>query len=223
MARGVRAFDQSWRTEIRRMERTRRKYPRKRVYLPVDCTSAGGTQATRAWTLGGGGMFLAITEKIPAGSELTVRFRPAPHLPAIDVKARVCYQVPNQGVGVEFTDIHPEHRDMILLLVGQRLSEKRRFRRVPLAVQVEHEGGSFLGTSKDVSAGGMFIETGSPVSAYTDLRVRFNLDDGGPVVRAAVEVRYAVENHGIGVRFTEISAADRDRIDAYVRRGEPGP
>src|SRR5713101_3586087 len=105
---------------IHRMPRTRRKYPRKHVYIPVECTSAGGTRRTHAWTLGGGGLFLGFSERIAEGTELAVRF-----------------QIPDQGIGIEFSEIEPEHREMILLQIGQRMAEKRRFPRVPLAVQVE--------------------------------------------------------------------------------------
>jgi c-di-GMP-binding flagellar brake protein YcgR len=210
----------SW--EAHRMERTRRKYPRRKIYLPVECASAGNKQSTHAWTLGGGGMFLAILDKMPVGTELAVRFRPAPHLPVVEAKAQVRYQVPEEGVAIEFTDINPEYRDMILLLIGQRMAEKRRFLRAPLVVQVEQEEGIAIGMSREISAGGMFIETETAVSAYSDLRLRFHLEDDDPIIKVAVEVRYAVGNHGIGVRFTEISPADRNRIDAYVNRDQPG-
>jgi len=202
------------------MPRTRRKYPRKHVFIPVECTSAGSTRRTHAWTLGGGGLFLGFSEKIAEGTELTVRFRPAPHLALIEAKAKVRYQIPDEGVGIEFTEIQPEHRDMILLQIGQRMAEKRRFPRLPLAVQVEHEAGSLIGISKDISMGGMFIETNRPPLEYPNIRLRFNLDDGGPVVKATVEVRYAVASLGIGVEFTELSPADRQRIEAYVSKQE---
>lgn len=204
------------------MERTRRKYPRRRVYLPVECTSKGFTHRTHAWTLGGGGLFLGTSEKIPVSSELTVRFRPAHHLPIVEAKAKVRYHVADQGIGIEFTDIKPEHQEMIMLEVGQRMAEKRRFPRAPLAVQIEHEGGTVIGMSRDISVGGMFIETHRSTSVYSDLKLRFNLDDGGPIVKASVEVRYAIGKFGLGVQFVEISPADRNRIEAYVNKGESG-
>jgi PilZ domain len=203
------------------MERTRRKYPRKRVYLPVEYTSEGSTGRTHAWTLGGGGLFLGASGKIAVGTELTVRFRPAQHLPIVEAKATVRYLLPNQGIGIEFTGIKPEDRDMILLQIGHRMAEKRRFPRVPLAVQVEHNGGSVIGMSRDISAGGMFIETRQTASGISSFRLRFNLDDGGPIVKVTVAVRYVVGEFGVGVEFIDLSPADRDRIETYVSKGEP--
>ena len=204
------------------MERTRRNYPRKRVFLPVEYSSESGTRETHALTLGGGGLFLGISETIATGTELSVRFRPAQHLPLVEAKAKVCYQVPGQGIGIEFTDIEPGDREMILLQISQRMAEKRIFPRAPLAVQVEHEAGSLIGVSKDISIGGLFIESNKPISTESRLRVRFHLDDGGPIVKATVEIRYVVAQFGVGVHFVEISPEDLSRIEAYVAKGDSG-
>jgi c-di-GMP-binding flagellar brake protein YcgR len=197
-----------------------RKYPRVEVNLPVDYTKEGDTTHARLLTLGGGGLFLGVAEPLALGTELSVRFRPARHLPVVQAKARVRYQLPGQGIGIEFTDISPEHREMVLRLILRRISEQRRFPRIPFATQIEHEGGVFIGFSRDISAGGMFIETKEPISAGSKLKLRFHLDDVGPVVIATGEVRYTVLKLGIGVLFVDLEPDDRRRIDVFVREGE---
>ena len=197
-----------------------RKYPRVEVNLPVDYTQEGDTNRARLLTLGGGGLFLGVEEPLALGTELIVRFRPAKHLPVVQATAQVRYQVPGEGIGIEFTDISPEHREMVLRLIHRLIAEKRRFPRKPFATQVEHEGGVFIGFSRDISTGGMFIETKEPISVGSKLKLRFHLDDVGPVLIETAEVRYTVQKLGIGVMFVDLSPDDQHRIDVFVNEGE---
>ena len=165
-------------------------------------------------------MFLGISQEVPPDTVITVRFRPAKHLPVVEAKARVCYHRPGEGIGIEFTEIAPEHRQFILRLIHHRMREDRRFPRVPYATQVQHGEGTFIGFSKDISAGGMFVETNQAVEPGTKLNLRFHLDDVGPIVRVEAEVLYEVAQIGIGLRFTDISPEDNARIEAFVSRKE---
>ena len=81
---------------------------------------------------------------------------------------------------------------------------------------------TFLGFSRTVSAGGMFIETKEPISEGSKLKLAFNLDDGGPIIRVTAEVRYVVTKLGIGAQFVDLSPSDRSRIDVYTTKGEAG-
>lgn len=198
-----------------------RKFPRLGVDFPIEYTLNNSTHRGRALTLGGGGFFLGTSQAISPGTELTVRMRPAKHLSVVQARGKVRYQLPNRGVGVEFTQINPEDRQMILRLIRHRMAENRGFPRVPLAVQVGHEEGTFIGTSRDISVGGMFIETSKPVAADSNLKLRFNLDDGGPTVITAAEVRYAVDKLGIGVQFVDLLPSDQGRIGMYVAKEQP--
>ncbi len=195
-----------------------RHYPRIMTNFPVQCTTDDGTHRARALILGGGGLFLGISRQIPLDAKLSLRFRPAKHLPMIVAQAKVRYQLPEQGIGIEFTEIKPEDRHAILRLIYHRMIDKRQYPRAPLATQVKHESGTSLGLSREVSADGMFIETDKPVPVNSKLDLLFHLDDEGPVVRAQAEVLHVIAKLGMGVRFTEISPADRSRIEAYVAR-----
>ncbi len=199
-----------------------RTYPRVDVDLPVEYELQGATHLTRAINLGGGGLVLAITEPVAPDTKLSIGFQPAKHLPLVKATVRVCYQTADRGVAAEFTEIQPEDRQMILRLVLHRMVQKRQYPRKPLVTQVGYNSGTFLGFSRSVSAGGMFIETKEPIFGGSKLTLAFNLEDGGPIVRVIAEVLYVVTKLGIGVRFIDLSASDRSRIDAYASEGEPG-
>jgi c-di-GMP-binding flagellar brake protein YcgR len=191
------------------------------VNLAVQVTAESQDGRGLALMLGGGGMFIGTSQTFAPGTPLTVRFRPARHLPVMEAKARVCYLVNGQGIGIEFTDIEPEHRKYILRLIHHRKSEQRRFPRVPLATQVVHDQGSLIGFSRDISNGGMFIETNQMLDPGTQLNLRFHLDPQAPIVKAEAAVLYGVPRIGIGLQFTEVQPEDYERIRAFVSSRSP--
>lgn len=200
-----------------------RKYPRISAAFPVKYDAGKETLRTRATTLGGGGLFLGIVKPLDPATEINIRFRPEKHLPIIRAKAKVCYQVPNQGTAIEFIEISPENRKAILRLIHRKTADKRIFPRAPLATQIQCEECMSLAFSRDVSMGGMFIETKEPNPVGSRISLRFNLDDGGPIVIVVAEVLYEVEKLGMGVQFSEIGAADRKRIVVYVSNSQIAP
>ena len=193
-----------------------RKYPRIPVDLSVEVDVKSSTDHARGLMLGGGGMFLGISQIIPKGTELVVRFRPAKHLAMVEAKARVCYSVDGRGIGIEFTAIDPEQRQNILRLIHHRTGERRRYPRVPLATQVLHGEDSFIGFSRDISTGGMFVETNQPLDAGATLNLRFHLESEDSIVKAEGQVLYVVPRVGVGLSFTEVMPEDYGRIQAYV-------
>jgi c-di-GMP-binding flagellar brake protein YcgR len=198
-----------------------RKYPRMSVDLPVQYAAGSQENRGHALMLGGGGMFIGTSQSFAPGAVLTVRFRPAKHLPVMEAKARVCYLVAGQGIGIEFTEIEAENRKFILRLIHHRKSEQRRFPRVPLATQVLHDQGSLIGFSRDISNGGMFIETNQMLDPGTRLNLRFHLDPQDPIVKAEADILYEIPKIGIGLQFTEVLPEDYDRIRAYVAARNP--
>ncbi len=198
-----------------------RKYPRIPVDLPVQCFLESAEDRAQALMLGGGGMFVGTSQSFSPGTHLRVRFRPAKHLPVMEIKARVCYLVPGKGIGIEFTDISPENRNYILRLIHHRKSENRKYPRVPLATQVTHDLGSLIGFSRDISNGGMFIETNQRLDPGIRLNLRFHLDTQDPIVKAEADILYEIPKVGIGLQFTEVSPEDFDRIRAFVAARNP--
>jgi len=197
-----------------------RRYPRVSVDLPAVYTIDSLTKHTRILSLGGGGLFLANPEPIAVGSRLSIDFRPAKHLPHLQVKAEVRHQIPGKGMGVEFIEIDPDYRQRLMKYILHRIGDTRQIPRAPLAAQVEHEGGMQIGFSRNIGVGGMFIDTKEPVAAGAHLKIRFNLDDGGPIIIVGAEVRYAVAKIGMGVRFLDLQAVDQIRIEVYLNKAD---
>jgi c-di-GMP-binding flagellar brake protein YcgR len=205
------------------VRRPTRKYPRLDVELRAEYEAGSADEArpAKVLTLGGGGLFLGIGESIAPGTEISVRFRPGPRLPVVRTKVRVLYQVPNRGIGLEFLDITTQHQQAILRLIHQKMEENRKFPRAPLAVQVQHPGGMAIGFSRDISIGGMFIETSEKFDPNSSVGLRFHVDDSGQIVIATAEIRYIIQKLGMGVEFSEMSPEDRERIESYINAGKP--
>jgi PilZ domain len=192
-----------------------RKFPRVPVRFTVECRLGERNFRARAAILGGGGIFLEMPEAPEPGVEVSLCFRPAKHLPFIKAKAKVCYHVPGQGVAFEFSEITPEDRHLILRLVEHKKGDRRNFPRVRLATQVECEAAMILTFSRDVSVGGMFVETNTPLPTGSILTLRFNLNNQASVVAKGV-VTYQVRKFGMGVHFLDLSPEDRKIIEEYV-------
>jgi type IV pilus assembly protein PilZ len=173
--------------------------------------------------LGGGGLFLTRTDGLEPGQEVSLRFRPARHLPVISAKGRVRYILPDKGAGIEFTEISPEDRHTLLRLIHLRTADRRHHPRAPLATQIECDRCMTLAFSRDVSLGGMFIETSEPLPVDALLTVRFNLSPLDKVVSTSARVAYHLVKMGMGVVFTNLSAEDREAIREYIEHAEPQP
>jgi hypothetical protein len=169
-----------------------------------------------AKTLSGGGLFLSSVEGLEAGKEISLRFRPAKHLPVISAKARILYVLPEKGTGAEFTEIGAEDRKTVLRLIHHKTRDRRLNPRAPLATQVQCDECMSLAFSRDISLGGMFIETDALLPVGSALTVRFNLDQREKVVTASAKVTYCIEKMGMGVVFTEIGQDDSDAIRQYL-------
>lgn len=198
-----------------------RRYPRLSVHVQVDCTSGQRCFRSFVQTLSAGGLFLTEVEDLQTAQEITVRFRPAKHLPIIQAKANVCYVVVGQGAAIEFTEISAEDRKRIIRLVHHKSGDRRLQPRAPLATQIEFQERMSLALSRDVSMGGMFIETTELLPVGSTFTVRFNLDYKDKVVTASAQVAYHVEKLGMGVTFTEIAPQDREWIREYVEAAAP--
>lgn len=194
-----------------------RKYPRVPVRFNVECRVGSRRLRARAAILGGGGIFIELADAPPVDTEVLLQFRPAKHLPLIKAKAVIRYHLAGQGVALEFTELTPEDRQLILRLVERKKDERRQFPRVRLATQVECRDTVLLTFSRDVSRGGMFVESPSPLPTGSILNLRFNLDDQSSIVAKAV-VTYQVKKFGMGVQFLDLTPENRKSVDAYVAR-----
>jgi type IV pilus assembly protein PilZ len=106
-------------------------------------------------------------------------------------------------------------------------SERRRSPRIPVtwAVDCETEETFLYASIANISEIGIFVRTRDPLEVGTRLTLRFAPSDSEQpfvltgVVQWVNPVRALSENlnPGMGVRFIELSADDRERIVAAIR------
>jgi hypothetical protein len=100
-------------------------------------------------------------------------------------------------------------------------SERRASNRYPVAIEIEWQGahGRQPGTVSDVSLDGCFvlssgdIEDGDPVKVFVPLADGMKVQFDGKVANHVYEI-------GFGVRFGQLSAAQRDLLTQMVKRSE---
>lgn len=105
---------------------------------------------------------------------------------------------------------------------------ERRHPRVRVALPVEMRSGLMLalGTSSDLSEGGMLLASPIRVQPEPDLWLRFNLPNGHSV-RTLSKIRHSQADGRIGVSFDRLTPTDQfalaealERLLGYTRRGE---
>ena len=95
--------------------------------------------------------------------------------------------------------------------------ERRQYPRYRCQLSTEihvHNGPSFWGNIADLSQGGCYVEMPIPLEAETKLKMAVWF--GQDRVWAEGEVAHRTPGFGVGVRFTQITDADRNRIRAYL-------
>lgn len=103
------------------------------------------------------------------------------------------------------------------------LSERRRFRRVPLPIQIQAEsgGGAYAVQAENISAGGMLLRATRTMNENQKVVLRFKLPGTEKEVRVEGTVLHVSPNAFMGVRFDKLSAADEKAIQEFVESKEP--
>ncbi|MCI0403087.1 MAG: PilZ domain-containing protein, partial [Acidobacteria bacterium] len=104
-------------------------------------------------------------------------------------------------------------------------ADKRRAKRVPILTQVEAQGDrrSVLGQGKNISVTGMLVETPETFPIATSVVVRFFLPPDRFRVEAAGRVVWEDEGRSIGIVFTGLMDAHREKISAYTESTSEEP
>jgi uncharacterized protein (TIGR02266 family) len=93
---------------------------------------------------------------------------------------------------------------------------------VEMPVQMKTAADSFVGTSKNIGVGGLYVETQRSFQVGDRVAVEFSLPELDRVVAVDAEVRWtrAAESGsgGIGVRFIRLPIVSAIAIEEYVRR-----
>ncbi|MBW2540994.1 MAG: PilZ domain-containing protein [Deltaproteobacteria bacterium] len=99
--------------------------------------------------------------------------------------------------------------------VKEQHAQKRKSVRVPLDLNVDFESRGEVRKClmKNLSAGGLFVATESPLPIGTPFNVRIRIERTGEeielpgeVVSVGVSANLAREQHGMGIRFVNLSA-----------------
>jgi len=87
--------------------------------------------------------------------------------------------------------------------------ERRQFDRSRLIVDVYFDGSDLTGvaSTKDLSLGGLYLNTTAEIPKGATLTLRIPLGDEHIVVRG--DVVYSLPGHGVGVRFHRLSEEKR--------------
>jgi uncharacterized protein (TIGR02266 family) len=117
----------------------------------------------------------------------------------------------------ELAEVHAPTEETPLLI------ELRRFIRTPVdaPAALSHKGASqpIAGRARDISVGGMFIETASVVPFGTDVMIRVRLPGNKDELTLPGVVRW-VRNDGMGIQFGLLGAKETHAITEIVPRGE---
>lgn len=109
--------------------------------------------------------------------------------------------------------------------------EKRAMRRLPIRVLVEYEALSeFLEDyTANLSIGGMFIATETPLELGTRFRLRFAVPGRGKPIETVGEVRWCVPpeqagamNAGMGVQFDPLKPAELRALKRLMNAYDDG-
>jgi uncharacterized protein (TIGR02266 family) len=108
------------------------------------------------------------------------------------------------------------------------MHDRRKHVRISVSVDLDFKSGHnfFAGRSRDLSIGGLFIETDVALPPGAEIVVAMRLLDKGFAIRS--EVAWVRRNEhgdteGIGVRFLDLHAATRKTIETFMALRHPMP
>jgi hypothetical protein len=105
---------------------------------------------------------------------------------------------------------------------GESAAERRKAPRVPVLTQVETQGelATALGRSRDISVGGLQIETPETFTEGAVVIVRFFLPGQPRPIETAGRVVRVASGKSMGICFMGLRRVDEERIVAYIQQME---
>lgn len=99
------------------------------------------------------------------------------------------------------------------------MSDKRKTPRAPILTQVEAQGdvATALGHARDISLGGMLIESPETITEGATVIVRFFIPPDRKPIQAAGRVVRAEAGKSMGISFMGLRQSDEERIADYIR------
>lgn len=105
---------------------------------------------------------------------------------------------------------------------GERRSgDRRRAARAPLDLWVEEERGNelYFRRTGNVSVGGVYFEQTIPHAVGTKVKLRFSLPGDPEVIEAHGEIvntPNVKDGLGMGLKFLDLSARDKQRLERFI-------
>jgi uncharacterized protein (TIGR02266 family) len=108
-----------------------------------------------------------------------------------------------------------ENQQLLDLLQNWRHGERRKASRKPFSLSVEYATAHEILTDfpRDISSGGMFIETSASLSVGQQITLTFTPPNQKKPIKIAAEVAWTGPG-GVGVRFTSSSKALKKMIES---------
>lgn len=99
-------------------------------------------------------------------------------------------------------------------------AERRQYYRPRLILEVFFDGADLTGvaSTKDISAGGLYMNTQTELPEGGLLTIRLPFAEGDVIVNA--EVVYSNPGRGVGVRFHGLTAKDRALMERALARDD---
>lgn len=197
------------------------KAPPELAGLKVEFTCNGRTTQETGRLMGAAALVVETSRVEAPDSPVELQFRPRPSSPLIGVKGFVSAQL-SDGLRIHFTEISDEHRRHLIDLLFRPGAERRTTRRASLATQIRSVvgGQQIVGYTRDISAGGVFVETENVPARGTEVALRFRLAPDSPILEFRATVVYAVGGEGMGLRFWNLPPDIQQAIDDYIASQE---
>lgn len=98
------------------------------------------------------------------------------------------------------------------------MRDRRRWPRVALIAEIEYAADCppMLRQITDVSRGGAFVDTATPLKEGLPVRVRFALPGQEEPMAIEAAVAWAQPGVGMGLRFTTLAPGDQQAVDRFV-------
>lgn len=96
--------------------------------------------------------------------------------------------------------------------------ERRRAVRVTRSIEFRYAANCppIRARLDDLSDAGAFVDTSHPLPLGTSVEFDFQLPNDPNPIRGRARVAWAQQMVGVGLEFTELEAADRERVRLYV-------
>jgi uncharacterized protein (TIGR02266 family) len=110
--------------------------------------------------------------------------------------------------------------------MAKSLKEKRKHLRRPVNILLKYKivNKFFEDYIKNISLGGIFVETPHPLPVNTQLKVRFSLPEMKRPIETDGIVVHTIQRHathdpkisGMGIKFSDLDRESRTRLEEYI-------